>query len=111
MMHHEQLMRGLGTNLIRLEEQNQNLGGTTGQGIAIGTAVGGTILLSYAAFTVVDSLLKNKVLGFDNRLGTAKMAKRSAMLGAAIGFLPALFYGGVTAAAVMAPGEKQGVRQ
>ena len=42
-MHHEQLMRGLGTNLIRLEEQNQNLGGTTGQGIAIGTAVGGTI--------------------------------------------------------------------
>tara|TARA_B100000287_G_C20661446_1_gene790261 strand:+ start:2087 stop:2377 length:291 start_codon:yes stop_codon:yes gene_type:complete len=76
------------------------LQGTTGQGIAIGTAVGGTVLLSYAAFTVVDSLLKNKVLGFDNRLGTAKMAKRSAMLGAAIGFLPALFYGGVTAAAI-----------
>ena len=108
MMHHEQLMRGLGTNLIRLEDQNQNLGGTTGQGVAWGVVVGGMVITSYAAFTVVDSLLKNKVLGFDNKLGTAKMAKRSAMLGAAIGFLPALFYGGVTAAAIMAPGETQG---
>ena len=66
------------------------------KGIAIGTAVGGTVILAYAAFTVVDSLLKNKV----NGITEDNVAKRSAMLGAAIGSLPALFYGGVTAAKI-----------
>ena len=55
-------------------------------------ATGGIAL--YVIPTVINVLVTNKVLGFDNRLSTKKMTGRAAAVGAVIGAPLALMIGG-----------------
>lgn len=73
---------------------SRSLGAVTGGSLSLGALAGAGIIALYVVPTVVQVLVQNKVLGFENRLSTKKMTGRAAALGAVIGAPLALVIGG-----------------
>ena len=68
------------------------LGASTPTAAVWGTIVGGAVLSMYMAPVIISTFVQNKWLGFDNRLSNKDMLKRSALLGGAIGAIPAILW-------------------
>ena len=79
-----------------------NLGAPADTAALWGGIVFATVATMFIAPTVVDTLVKSKLLGFENKYSTKKQIGRSAAVGAAIGIPLALFYGAGTYTAVRA---------
>ena len=75
-------------------QQLFGIGAVTGSSLSLGAVAGAGIIALYVVPTVVQVLISNKVLGFENRLSTKKMSGRAAALGAVIGAPLALVIGG-----------------
>jgi hypothetical protein len=73
---------------------SRSLGAVTGGSLSLGALAGAGIIALYVVPTVVQVLVQNKVLGFENRLSTKKMSGRAAALGAVMGAPLALIIGG-----------------
>ena len=73
-----------------------NLGASAGTSAIWGTIVFTSIVAMVAVPTIVDTLIKTKILGFDNKLSTKAQVGRSAAVGAAIALPIAALYGGIT---------------
>ena len=73
-----------------------NLGASAGTATVWGTIVFTSIVAMGAVPTIVDTLIKTKILGFDNKLSTKSQIGRSAAVGAAIALPIAALYGGIT---------------
>ena len=79
-----------------------NLGAPASTAAIWSTLVVGGVAAMFIAPTIVDTLIKSKVLGFNNRLSTKDQVKRSALVGGLIALPAAAIYGGVTYTAVRA---------
>jgi len=75
-------------------QQLFGIGAVTGSSLSLGAVAGAGIIALYVVPTVVQVLISNKVLGFENRLSTKKMSGRAAALGAVMGAPLALIIGG-----------------
>jgi hypothetical protein len=69
-----------------------NLGMSSMDAGIAGAFVGSILVGTMAAGFVVDTLISNKLLGFQNRMKTGDMVKRSALVGAVFGTLLAAPY-------------------
>ena len=87
---------------------NGHLGGYSNLGAPADTSAlwGGMVAAGVAAMfiapVIVDTLIKSKILGFDNKYSTKKQIGRSAAVGAVVGLPVALLYGGLTYSVVRA---------
>jgi len=79
-----------------------NLGAPPDTAAMWGGVVFATVLAGAIAPTIIDTLVKSKVLGFTNKYSTKKQIGRSAAVGAVIGVPLALIYGAGTYTAVRA---------
>ncbi len=79
-----------------------NLGAPPDTAAMWGGVVFATVLAGAIAPTIIDTLVKSKVLGFTNKYSTKKQIGRSAAVGAVIGIPLALIYGAGTYTAVRA---------
>ena len=84
---------GLNNKGQQLFGHSRSLGAVTGGSVSLGALAGAGIIALYVVPTVVQVLVQNKVLGFENRLSTKKMTGRAAALGAVIGAPLALVIG------------------
>jgi len=75
----------------------KNLGAVTVGSFSTGTLVAGGILALYVTPAIVNVLIQNKILGFNNRLSTKKMVGRAAAVGAVVGLPLATIVGGAVA--------------
>ena len=85
---------GLNNKGQQLFGHSRSLGAVTGSSLSLGAVAGAGIIALYVVPTVVQVLVQNKVLGFENRLSTKKMSGRAAALGAVMGAALALIIGG-----------------
>jgi hypothetical protein len=85
---------GLNNKGQQLFGHSRSLGAVTGGSLSVGAVAGAGIIALYVVPTVVQVLISNKVLGFENRLSTKKMSGRAAALGAVMGAPLALIIGG-----------------
>jgi len=72
---------------------SRGLGAVTGTSLNLGALAGAGIIALYVVPSVIQVLVSNKVLGFENRLSTKKMTGRAAAVGAVIGAPLALMIG------------------
>tara|TARA_B100000214_G_scaffold79953_3_gene54110 strand:- start:7682 stop:7966 length:285 start_codon:yes stop_codon:yes gene_type:complete len=79
-----------------------NLGAPPDTAAMWGGIVFAAVAVGVIAPTVIDTLVKSKVLGFNNKYSTKKQIARSAAVGAVIGVPMALLYGAGTYTAVRA---------
>jgi len=87
---------GNGISGAQLQGNYSNLGASAGTATIWGTIVFTSIVAMVAVPTIMDTLIKTKVLGFDNKLSTKQQVARSAAVGAAIALPFAALYGGIT---------------
>ena len=73
-----------------------NLGAPPDTAAMWGGIVFAAVAVGVIAPTVIDTLVKSKVLGFNNKYSTKKQIARSAAEGAVIGVPMALLYGAGT---------------
>ena len=73
-----------------------NLGASAGTATVWGTIVFSSIVAMVAGPAIIDTLIKTKILGFENKLNTKQQVARSAAVGAAIALPIAALYGGIT---------------
>lgn len=78
----------------QLYGHSRSLGAVTGGSLSVGAIAATGIIALYVIPSVIQVLVQNKVLGFENRLSTKKMTGRAAALGAVIGAPLALIIGG-----------------
>ena len=76
--------------------QYNNLGAAAGTATVWGTIVFSAVTVAFVAPTVIDTLVKTKLLGFNNKYNTKKQIGRSAAVGAALALPFAALYGGIT---------------
>ena len=88
------ITNGVNNKGQQLFGHSRSLGAVTGGSLSLGALAGAGIIALYVVPTVVQVLISNKVLGFENRLSTKKMTGRAAALGAVIGAPLALVIGG-----------------
>lgn len=75
-------------------QQLFGIGAVTGSSLSAGAIAGAGIIALYVVPTVIQVLVHNKVLGFENKFSTKKMNGRAAALGAVMGAPLALIIGG-----------------
>ena len=85
---------GLNPQGLQLYGHSSSLGAVTGGSLSLGALAATGVIALYVIPTVINVLVTNKVLGFDNRLSTKKMTGRAAAVGAVIGAPLALMIGG-----------------
>ena len=83
-------------NALNGYNNSNGLGSHTSTPALWGTIIAGAIVASVAVPIVIDTLAKTQLLGFENKYGWKKQAKRSAALGAVIAIPFAVLYGGIT---------------
>lgn len=76
---------------------SRGLGAVTGGSLTVGAVAATGVVALYVVPAIINVLVSNKVLGFENRLSTKKMTGRAAAVGAVMGAPLALIIGGALA--------------